>query len=255
MAIGLFDSGLGGLTVLKKLLQLFPNETFIYLGDTEGLPYGNKSPEVIIARSLKNAEFLLQKKIKLLIIACFTASVHAHQKLQESLPIPVISMLPDNIGEFFPTSHPKNIALLGTASTIQSGAIQKLIKLQLPSTQILPISCPLFVPFIEEGLLHHPALHQMAEHYLSPVAGVDAAFLACTHYPLISPIIQKVLGPNTEILDGVSQSIAKVKKALSLLNTSPSPQENRFYVTADPLRFQQVSSQFFGSTIKHVELL
>lgn len=253
MSIGIFDSGLGGLSVFKELSYLLPNEEYIYLGDTAGIPYGNKSPEIIIERVLHCARFFIEKKIKLLVIACFTASIHALHILQKELSIPIIGMIPTRIETV--VSSCNTLALLGTSGTISSGKIQNIIQEKMPTTKVISISCPLFVPFIEEGLSEHPSFHMIAEHYLRKIKGVDTAFLACTHYPLIQSSIQKILGKKTKIINGSSYCANQVKEtlfSLNLLHQGTRSVDHQFYVTADVERFEK-SAQFFGFPITNTQ--
>ncbi|MES2273384.1 MAG: glutamate racemase, partial [Chlamydiota bacterium] len=194
--IGLFDSGFGGLTVMREVARLLPRENLIYLGDTAHLPYGNKSPDSIYRYAFENAAFLLEKNIKLLIIPCHTACTHALSALQKQLPIPVIGVIESGVELIFETTSSFRIAVLGTSSTIASGIYPALIRSRFPNAHVYPVACPLFVPLVEEGFFNHKAAELVAESYLNPLKQqqIDTALLACTHYPLLRPIIQKTLG-------------------------------------------------------------
>src|SRR3989344_4691726 len=181
--IALFDSGVGGLTILREVHRQLPLENTIYFGDTARLPYGNKSPETVLRYTLENVSFLLEKQIKYLVIACFTASSHALDALEQRLAVPVIGVIQSGLEELMRATKNKRVAILGTESTIKSGVFQSIIQKQAPGAVIFPVACPLFVPFIEEGLSVHPALRLIAHHYLDCLADkdIDSALLACTH--------------------------------------------------------------------------
>ncbi len=212
--IGIFDSGVGGLTVLREIARLMPYEDLVYLGDTARLPYGNKSPEMILRYTTECAEFLLKEGIKLLVIACHTASSYALASLQKTLPIPVFGMLRPGM-ELIRDSGLQTIALLGTQATLSSEAYQKLILSERPDVKIYPVACPLFVPLAEEGMHLHPISRQIAEYYLGPLKekSIQAALLACTHYPLFCKAIQQTLGSEVRILEPALRCAQNVKRA------------------------------------------
>ncbi len=252
--IGLFDSGFGGLTVMKELVRLLPQEDLIYLGDTAHLPYGNKSPQTVLQFARENASFLLKKNIKLLMIPCHTACSHAFEILQNELPIPVIGVIQPGLELIL---NIPRIAILGTTSTIESGIYQTLLKEQNPHAQIIAKACPLFVPLIEEGFYNHPAAALIAELYLNPLKGqIDAALLACTHYPLIRPLLQKVLGPEVKLFEPASLCALQAREYLSRANLL-NPQSNRpryeFFATDDPEKFRLFGKIFLGTEIDNVE--
>ncbi|HEX2582960.1 MAG TPA: glutamate racemase [Chlamydiales bacterium] len=256
--IGLFDSGVGGLTVMREFVNALPNENLIYLGDTARLPYGNKSPSAIVRFSLENAEFLLQKKIKLLIVSCHTACSHAFERLQKSLPIPVLGVRDPGLSDLVAATKTKRVAVLATASTISSGIFQSLLQAQ--DFQVFPVACPLFVPLVEEGLEGHAAAKLIAEHYLAPLrgTGIDAALLACTHYPLLTAVIQEVLGPTVRLIEP-AQSLARTAFELlqqrNLLNPGTSPPTYRFFASDDPEKFRRLAKIFFPFQMDQVDLV
>ena len=239
---------------MKEVSRLLPNEDLIYLGDTANLPYGNKSPQTVLQFSLENARFLLQKNIKLLVIACHTASSHALEVIQSQMPIPVIGVVIPGL-ELIKTY--KRIAILATTSTIESGIYQSLIRKQNPKAQIFPVACPLFVPLIEEGFADHPSALLIAEKYLSPLKGtIDAALLACTHYPLMRATIQKALGDNVILIEPARQCALQVHKYLSaraLFNDQTTEPRYEFYASDDPEKFRKFGEMFLSSTIERVE--
>jgi glutamate racemase len=257
LPIGLFDSGMGGLTVMRQIAQILPNEHLIYLGDTARLPYGNKSPDAIRRFSSDNASFLLEQKIKLLIVSCHTASVHALPLLQATLPIPVIGVTQPATLSLLAATQTNCIAVLATTSTIASNVFQPLLLAQRPKLQIFPVACPLFVPLVEEGLQNHPSAYLLADHYLAPLRAhnIDAALLACTHYPLIRAPIQAAL-PNATLIEPARACALQAHSllaSLDLLNTTTAPRYT-FFASDDPHKFQRLAPHFFQSPIDTVHL-
>jgi len=257
--IGLFDSGLGGLTVLRELKRLLPHENAIYLGDTGRLPYGNRSKEAILRFSLENSSFLIEQGIKLLIVACHTASSIALQTLQDTLPIPVLGVVAPGVFRVLQTTQTNEIAILGTASTIASGAHALQIKALRADVCVHPIACPLFVPLVEEGFADHVTAEMIAHHYLDPLQKhpIDTVLLACTHYPLLERILKNVLGPNISLVEPAAACIEEVRSFLAsrkLLTDQTHNGSYLFYSTESPDKFQRHASLFFGSKIESVKL-
>lgn len=252
--IGLFDSGFGGLTVMREVARLLPSENLIYLGDTAHLPYGNKSPQTVLQFALENAVFLMEKNIKLLMIPCHTACSHALEILQKQLPIPVIGVIQPGLELL---KNRQRLAVLGTTSTIESGIYQSLIRKQNPQAKIYAIACPLFVPLIEEGFYNHAIAHLTAQSYLEPLRGqIDAALLACTHYPLMRPVLQNALGPDVALIEPAAMCASQAREVLSkslLLNPQTQKPSFAFYVTDDPEKFRRFGKIFFGNEIEKVE--
>jgi glutamate racemase len=252
--IGLFDSGFGGLTVMKEVARILPQEELIYLGDTAHLPYGDKSPESVVQYSIENAAFLLKRGIKLLIVPCHTACCHAIEILKKTLPIPVIGVIEPGLELI---QGIERIAILGTTSTIESGLYQTLIRQKNPNAILFPKACPLFVPLIEEGFHYHPSMELIAQSYLEPIRHkIDAVLLACTHYPLIRSTLQKTLGPNVFLIDPAEKCAIQTKKFLSqnnLLNCQTEKPVHQFYSTNDPEKFQKFGEFFFGAPIEKIE--
>ncbi|MBI5272826.1 MAG: glutamate racemase [Chlamydiia bacterium] len=255
--IGLFDSGVGGLTIMRSLMRQLPQEKLIYLGDTARVPYGNKSPQAIIRYTLDCVNFLIKQRIKLLVVACFTASSHVLYLLQETLPIPVIGVIQCGIEELTRTTRSGRVAILGTTSTIHSGIIQSLLQQRSPLITAFSIACPLFVPFIEEGLIEHPALMLMARHYLASLKteNIDSALLACTHYPMIRSIIQEVLGKDIALVEPAMSCARSAQHTLAQkgwLNQQNQKQDCLFYTTDDTEKFRASAHQFLGFPIETV---
>lgn len=256
-SIGIFDSGFGGLTVMRAIRTLLPYENIVYFGDTARLPYGSKSPETILRYSLENAEFLENLGVKVLVIACHTACSIALEHLRASLDIPIIGITEQGIEEIARTSKTGQIAILGTRATISSGVYQQNIQKKLPSANISPICCPLFVPLVEEGYINHPMTDMIVQEYLSPLKtlAIETVLLGCTHYPLLHAIIQKELGPNVSLIDPAATCAEKTKEILEehhLLNNGDQSPSYQFYVSDDPDRFRHHGQTFLNYPIEHV---
>ncbi len=237
--IGLFDSGVGGLTVLQEIAYLLPHEHCVYFADTARFPYGDKPREMVVRFARENGEFLLSQGIKLLVIPCYTASSYAFKTLQTELPIPVIAITPFGIQQLAQSTATQTVAILGTTNTIASGTLQAELRAQNPHLQIHPIACPLFAPLVEKGMANHPDLIKIVHDTLVPLQGtnIDAALLACTHYPLLSPLIQQVLGPRVQLISPArlcAQYIGEFLTENEMLNQSGETATYRVFVSAEP---------------------
>ena len=256
-SIGIFDSGFGGLTVMNAVKTLLPNENIIYFGDTANLPYGNKSPEAILKYSIENTQFLSALGIKLLIIACHTACTAAYEELRKLSSIPIIGMLEPSIDLLKIHSKTQKFALLGTRQTVTSGVYQERISSAIPNSSLTALSCPLFVPLVEEGYADHPIAEAVAKEYLEPLKrqNIDAVLLGCTHYPLLERIIQKELGPSTILINpgtGCAENAKKLLIEKKLLNDRKTPPRYEFYVSDDPKKFMELGTKFLKHPITHV---
>lgn len=259
-AIGIFDSGVGGLTVMQQLMRTLPHEHFIYFGDTARVPYGNKSSQTIIRYSIENTISLLEKNIKMLVIACNTASALALPKLRQLFNIPMIGVIDAGAEKAVDITRNNRIAVLGTKGTIQSGAYQNAIHQVRPHAFILPIACPLFVPLVEEQWIKHPAARLIAQEYLQPIQehNIDTVLLGCTHYPLLSSLIQQQLGEKINIVDSAStcaQHTAHVLKESGLLSSNKEGKENQYFVSDDPEKFRSLAEHLFGQASIRVDVL
>lgn len=259
-SIGMFDSGLGGLTVMRQLLKAAPREHIVYFGDTARLPYGEKSPETIIRYSLENAAFLSTQHIKLLVVACSTASSLALNMLQQQLDIPVIGMIEPGATSALQATISGRIAVLGTKGTIKSHAYQKAILQRNPDAFVTSLACPLFVPLVEEHFLDHPATRLVVQEYLKPLKGlhVDTILLGCTHYPLLKRLICEELGEEVRVIDpGVAcaNEVLATLYSLNLQRSEGQDVEHRFFVSDDADKFQMLGEVFLGRRISHVEAL
>jgi glutamate racemase len=250
-AIGVFDSGVGGLTVMKALLERLPLESTVYLGDTARVPYGTKSGEVVTRYSLANARALMEYDLKLLVVACNTASAVAIPALREALPIPVIGVITPGAQQAAATTRSGRVAVIGTPGTIASGAYQRALLAERNDLQVRTQSCPLFVPLAEEGWTEGDVPRLIAERYLTPelLDGVDTLVLGCTHYPLLSEVIAKVVGPSVTLVDSAHATVERVAEALQerdLRQLERRTVERHFLVTDTPARFVDVGARFLG---------
>jgi glutamate racemase len=258
-SIGIFDSGFGGLTVMNAVRELLPKENIIYFGDTARLPYGNKSAETILRYAQESALFLLEKKIKLLVIACHTACAFALDVLSEAFSIPVIGVIPPAVDDVVNLSPQTKIAILGTRATISSGVYQEKIRKQLLDAEISAIPCPLFVPLVEEGYVHHPLTEMAVQEYLRPLRdqNIKVALLGCTHYPLLQSLIQKELGEEVTLVNPAISCAKKVFSVLlekNLLNPNQELPNYLFYVSDDPEKFRLHGKSFLNYPLEHVLL-
>ncbi len=249
--IGVFDSGVGGLTVFKSLTQFLPYEKLIYFGDTAHVPYGNKSRSAVCFYSQQAASFLNQQGIKLLILACNTASAFALPLLQKQLSIPVIGVIEPAVSLVKQHSSAKHILILGTHATIHSRVYQKSLQPSLPQAKIQGKSCPLFVPLIEEGMFHHNMMYEAIQMYLRRIAcqSVDTVILGCTHYPLIEQQIASYFSKQTKILnsaDSCAQATRTCLQKMDLLAQRTRKPQHQFYVSDNPEKFEALASLFLG---------
>jgi len=258
-AIGVFDSGIGGLTVYKAIKELMPTEKVIYLGDTAHVPYGTKSAETIVRFSEENSRFLTQKGVKIIVIACNSSSSYAVAHLQDLLDIPVLGVI--DPGSEAAAQKEGLIGVIGTAATISSGAYDRSILEKNRGAKIVSSSCPLFVPLVEEGWINHPVTDQVIREYLLPLKkkGVKTLVLGCTHYPLLKEAIGRVLGDEIELIDSAEVMALRVQSILKKLGWLNGHREgngeDEFYVTDFPERFKRVGEIFLQRKIDKVEMV
>lgn len=257
-SIGIFDSGVGGLTVMRAIRLLMPRENILYFGDTAHLPYGNKSAETILRHSLESAVFLETQGIKVLVIACNTSCCAALSEVRKALSIPVIGITEQGVEEVVQCHAKERVAILGTKATIASGMFQQHIIAKSPSLELFPIACPLFVPLIEEGYAGHPLSTPIVEEALLPLKnkGIDTALLGCTHYPLLRPLIQEALGLQVTLIDPAFACAERTRQVLAennLLNPSTTIPRYQFFVSDDPERFRLLGKTFLNDSLENVK--
>lgn len=257
--IGMFDSGIGGLTVMKQLMHTLPHENVIYFGDTERIPYGEKGRETIIRYSIENTMFLMNKNIKMLVIPCNTSSAYSLQKLQQTFNIPIIGVIEPGAERVAQVTKNNRIAVLATKGTIRSGVFQHEIQKRLPNASVFPIACPLLVPLIEEQFLSHAATRLIVQEYLQPLkqVGIDTLLLGCTHYPLLRDLIQQEMGPHVTIVDSAKTCVDAVHQLLQkhgLQSSTKSAPDYQYFVSEDPESFHLKACHFLGNEIPKVQL-
>jgi glutamate racemase len=257
--IGVFDSGIGGLTVAGALLRRLPNERIVYFGDTARVPYGPKSPATVRRYAREIVTWLRGEGVKAVVVACNTATAHALPALAAEVDLPVIGVIEPGAHEAVSGAHSEPIGVLATSGTIASGAYAKAIWTLAPDATVVSQACPLFVPLVEEGLLEHPATRLIAREYLAPLVAADVSVvvLGCTHYPLLKPLLSDVLGANVRLIDSAeatAQEVERVLESRGLLaapaNTSP---QHRFVASDAPAQFLRLGQRFLGEAIERVE--
>ena len=234
--LGVFDSGVGGLTVVRALREILPNESIIYLGDTARVPYGSKSPDTIRRFSVEDAQFLISRGVKAVIVACNTATAHALPTLEATF----------------------RLRIIGTAGTIRSCAYQHGLAMRRPDLQIHAVATPLLAPFVEEGWIDQPSTRMVLREYLKPLIerGIDTLVLGCTHYPLLVPAIRRVLGQKVRLVDSASTCAAHVKsrlESLTLLRTTKSKPTLEIHLTDLSEQFETLARHFLNADFGKVK--
>jgi len=242
--IGVFDSGMGGLTVVREMIRQLPHESIIYYGDTARVPYGPKSPDTILRYSREITAYLQGEGVKAVVIACNTATAHALPALRREFDMPVVGVI--------------RVGVIGTAGTIKSRAYEKEILKLLPDAQVTAQACALFVPLVEEGWVDTEPTRAIARNYLAPLvsAEIDTLVLGCTHYPLMKTVIGNVVGREVRLIDSAyetARETASVLTANALENTSPNEARYRFIASDAPDTFLGLGQVFLGSPIERVE--
>jgi glutamate racemase len=256
--IGVFDSGIGGLTVLKEVFRKLPDESTVYLGDTARVPYGIRSAETVTRYSFENTGFLVSMGIKVLVVACNTVSAVSLEAIKGRLTIPVIGVIEPGSRAAVRATRNKNVGVIGTEATVNSGAYARIITAMDASIRVFSLPCPLFVPLAEEGLTDDAIATMVAERYLKNLKekGIDTLVLGCTHYPLLKDVIGKVMGGGISLIDSATETASEIKETLvrNGIEGSPSREPLReFYVTDAPEKFLKVGERFLGEKIAHIE--
>ncbi len=256
--IGIFDSGIGGLTVFKEIRMVLPHEHLIYLGDTARVPYGTKSPEVIRKYSEINMRFLLARGVKVVVVACNTASAAAIDHLKEQFSdIAVLGVITPVVSSLATLDRVRKIGIIGTATTIRSGAYQRCIR-ETMTVEVLAQPCPLFVPLVEEGLLDHPLTRQAIAHYLGDLkkAEIDTLILGCTHYPLLAGPLDDYFEHRVRIMDSayhVARELKRMLTAAGSANSSEKTGSEQFFVTDSVESFRRTGELFLERPLTDIE--
>jgi glutamate racemase len=253
-AIGVFDSGIGGLTVLHKIMETLPNENTVYLGDTARAPYGTKSVETIRRYSFENAGFLLEKDVKLVIVACNTSTAIALMRLRDGLSIPVVGVIDPGVRGATKSTRNKKIGVIGTEATIESGAYTRALKESDPGIEVYSRACPLFVPLVEEGWTDNEVAEMTVKAYLGSLkqSGIDTLILGCTHYPLLKKPIRNFMGKGVRLVDSAEETAREVESVLKkdALIRKSGKGVHSFFVTDAPDRFIKVGRRFLGEKVE-----
>jgi glutamate racemase len=257
--IGVFDSGIGGLTVAHEVMRQLPHESIVYFGDTARVPYGPKSPDTVRRYSREIAGFLREQGVKSIVIACNTATAHALTVLRDEMEMPVIGVVEPGARAAVAATKRGHIGVIGTVGTIKSGAYERAIRALNPDLLVTPRACPLFVPLVEEGWTDHEATRLIAREYLETMveAEIDTLVLGCTHYPLLKPLLRDVLGPDVQLIDSAEETAAETARTLAAaqLATVPNAEPDyRFIASDDPLQFLQLGQRFLGGSMEGVEI-
>ncbi|MCU0625289.1 MAG: glutamate racemase [Gemmatimonadaceae bacterium] len=260
--VGIFDSGIGGLTVVAAVLRALPDERVTYLGDTARVPYGPKGADTVRRYSVQIAEWLVSQGVKAIVIACNTATAHALETVRAHVNVPVIGVIDPGADAAVVATRSGRIGVIGTSGTIASGAYERAIAARRADAHVAARACPLFVPLVEEGWTDHPATRLVAATYLEGLhdAAVDTLVLGCTHYPLLAPVIAEVMGPGVTLVDSAAETaraLAQVLEARRLRAPSAdhASVQHRFVATDAPDAFLRVGQRFLGAALRDVEVV
>jgi len=256
--IGVFDSGIGGLTVVRQIASTLPNESIVYFGDTARVPYGSKSNDTVIEYALQDAHFLIEKNVKAIVVACNTVSAIALNVLKEKFTVPIIGMITPGSQLALKHSQTKRIGVIGTRATISNHAYLNELKKHDSEVEVFEQACPLFVPLAEEGWTDHEATKLIAEEYLKELCDldIDTLVLGCTHYPILSKIIQQVIGDKVNLIDSGVASAEIVRQEINRIGLETNSHAlgyQDFYVSDIPTTFKKVAELFLGQSILNVK--
>ncbi|MFN8770054.1 MAG: glutamate racemase [Neisseriaceae bacterium] len=258
-SIGVFDSGIGGLSVVKQIMNILPNENIIYFGDIARIPYGTKSVDTINKFTSETVQFLLEKEVKALVIACNTITAVAYDTVCKlAKDIPVIDVISSGVLAVTENSLYKKVGIIATPATIKSQAYPNSIKSINNQIEVISQECPLLVPLIEESFIKHQALELIATTYLKKFngSGIDALVLGCTHYPLITETLSKIIGKKVDIIDPAikaSQQLQHILEQQGIINSINNHPTHKFYVTDTPDKFKHIGEMFLNHNLTHIE--
>lgn len=256
--IGIFDSGIGGLTVFKAVRKHLPSESIVYLGDTARVPYGTKSDETVVKYSLQNAAFLEERGVKAVVVACNTASALAIPALRENVKVPVIGVVEPGALTAYRQSKNQRIGIIGTEATVSSNAYGKALHKMDNKVHVISTACSLFVPLVEEGWIEGDIPKSIAARYLSIFKNedIDVLILGCTHYPLLKNVISSVIGKNVRLVDSgeaTAEALSCLLEGKNLKSDRHNGESDYIYVTDVPKKFEQVAGQFLGGNLPEVK--
>ncbi|MDP2912729.1 MAG: glutamate racemase, partial [Candidatus Omnitrophota bacterium] len=252
--IGIFDSGVGGLTVARRIQEILPNEDVVYFGDTARVPYGTKSKATVTKFSVENVEFLMTHNVKMVVVACNTASSLSLDFLKRCFKVPIIGVIKPGARSAINATRNKIIGVIGTQATVSSGAYEKAIKKINQKISVITQSCPLFVPLVEEGWGDKEIARDIASIYLKPLKAkkIDTLILGCTHYPILEGVIKKVMGIGVVLIDSAKEVAGEAREVLranGLLKCSGKSGEYKFMVSDEPARFVKMGEKFLKRRI------
>ena len=258
--IGVFDSGLGGLTVLRELKKILPFENIVYFGDTGRVPYGSRSNSTIIRYAQQDESFLLSKNVKYIVAACGTVSAVAYSTA-DALPVPFMGVVENSVKDAVNCTKNNKIGVIATAATINNGIHKQLIKAHLPEAEVFTVSCPLFVPLVEEGWVdeNDVVVLNTVKRYLAPLkdAGIDTLILGCTHYPILKNAIRRVMGDDVTLINmgySTARAVAEELKQRKLLNTEKLQPKHEFYVSDFTESFSKTAKTLLGEEINNKDV-
>lgn len=257
--IGVIDSGVGGLTVARELMRQLPKENLIYVGDTLRCPYGPRPEEEIVEYSWDMVNFLLEKNIKMLVIACNTATAYTLEELKQKLDIPVVGVIEPGARAAIKTTKTNHIGVLGTEGTIRSHAYRKALKNINSELEIEGLACPAFAPMVEKGVVSGPLARQVIEEALVDLKDwkeMDTLILGCTHYPIIKPVIEEVVGDAVEVISSGDETAREVSAILGFkrkLYEGDRPVSHKFYATGDTKLFMKIANMWLKQPVTEVD--
>jgi glutamate racemase len=256
--IGIFDSGVGGLTVVHEVFKRLPGEQIVYFGDTARVPYGTKSPKVVQHFAMQDVRFLLQKDVKMIVVACHTVSSVAMDALLEQFQFPILGVVVPGVRAALEATRNRRIGVIGTKATAVSKSYETHFMKLDPRVRVFSQACPLFVPLAEEGWLMGEITKLIAEKYLNPLKAhrIDTLILGCTHYPLLKSVIQEVLGDGVTLIDSAEETARAVEEKLvreKIENPGHEKAEHRFFVSDIPHQFRDIGERFLGQKFNHVQ--